>query len=243
MIVIPAIDLRDGKCVRLTEGRKDTATIYDANPFETAERFAAAGAEWLHIVDLDAAFGDQSANRSIVREIAQRIKIPVQFGGGMRSLADVAEMLDAGISRIVIGTIATEAPEMMAELAGRFQERVCVGIDARGAQVMTRGWQQAETMSVVDLAKKVAAAGIERIIYTDIARDGTLKGLNVAATCELARASGLRVTASGGVASLDDIRSLISCGERLVDSVIIGKALYENRFTFADALRTAKNHE
>ncbi|HYX29088.1 MAG TPA: HisA/HisF-related TIM barrel protein, partial [Pyrinomonadaceae bacterium] len=196
MIVIPAIDLRNGKCVRLTEGRKDMATTYDANPFEIAERFAAAGAEWLHIVDLDAAFGDQSANRSIVRKIARRIKIPVQFGGGMRTVADVADMLDAGVARIVIGTIATEAPAMITELADRFQERVCVGIDARDGQVRTRGWERAETISVVDLAQKVAAAGIERIVYTDIARDGTLKGLNVAATCELARASGLRITAS-----------------------------------------------
>jgi phosphoribosylformimino-5-aminoimidazole carboxamide ribotide isomerase len=243
MIVIPAIDLRNGKCVRLTEGRKDMATTYDANPFEIAERFAAAGAEWLHIVDLDAAFGDQSANRSIVRKIARRIKIPVQFGGGMRTVADVADMLDAGVARIVIGTIATEAPAMITELADRFQERVCVGIDARDGQVRTRGWERAETISVVDLAQKVAAAGIERIVYTDIARDGTLKGLNVAATCELARASGLRITASGGVASVEDIASLITCGEARVDSVIIGKALYENRFTFADALRAARNDE
>ena len=243
MIVIPAIDLKEGKCVRLTEGREEQATIYNANPIATAEQFVEAGAEWLHVVDLDAAFGSQSANRTIVREIARRVRIPIQFGGGMRSETDVAEMLDAGVARVVIGTMATESPEALAALARRFQERVCVGIDAREGRVMTRGWRQAENISAVDLARAVAAAGIERIVYTDIARDGTLRGLNLVATCDIARASGLKVTASGGVASSDDITSLVAYGERLVDSVIIGKALYENRLTFAEALKAARNHE
>ena len=244
MLVIPAIDLRNGECVRLTEGRQEAATIYSSDPLQTAEQFAAAGAEWLHIVDLDAAFGDsQSPNRRIVRQIVAQIKIPVQFGGGMRTVAAVAEMLDAGVARIVIGTLAIEQPETLIEFAGQFRERVCVGIDARQGKVMTRGWQQAGSASALDLAKRVEAAGIQRIVYTDISRDGTLQGLNVEATCELARKSGLRVTASGGVASCNDLKRLISCGEPLVDSVIIGKALYENRFTLAEALAVARNDE
>jgi len=244
MIVIPAIDLRAGKCVRLTEGRKDQSTIYNADPLATAERFAGAGAEWLHIVDLDAAFGEsQSVNRTIVREVVQQIGIPVQVGGGMRTADDVAELIDAGVARVVLGTIAIESPATLADLAGRFTDRVCVGIDARDGRVMTRGWQQAEDISALDLANRVAAVGIRRIVYTDISRDGTLRGLNGAATCELANKSGLKVTASGGVSSCDDIHSLISRGEALVDSVIIGKALYENRFTLAEALQAAKNHE
>lgn len=244
MIVIPAIDLRQGKCVRLTEGRKEDAKIYSANPVQTAERFATAGAEWLHIVDLDAAFGDeQSPNRSIVRDIVAQIKIPVQFGGGLRTLANAAQMLDAGVARIVIGTVAIENPSMIVELADHFPDRVCVGIDARDGQVMTRGWQQGGSISAFELTQRVAAAGITRIIYTDISRDGTLKGLNVASTCELARKTGVKVTASGGVSSCDDIKSLISCREPLVDSVIVGKALYENRFTLAEALKVARDNE
>ena len=244
MIIIPAIDLRNGRCVRLTQGRKDSTTTYDADPFQTAERFVAAGARWLHIVDLDGAFGDgESINRRIAREIVTRCSVPVQFGGGLRTTNDAAEMIDAGVARIVIGTMAVEDPSAMIEMVDRFGEKVCVGIDAREGEVMTRGWEHKGALAAVDLAKSVATAGINRIVYTDIARDGTLTGLNVGQTCAVARASGLRVTASGGVASCEDIRLLMSAGERLVDSVIIGKALYENRFTLQEALRVANDHE
>lgn len=244
MIIIPAIDLRNGHCVRLTEGRKDRATSYDADPLEAAERFVAAGAEWLHIVDLDRAFGDsESVNARVAREIVSRFSVPVQFGGGLRTVTDAARMIDAGVARVVIGTMAVEDPTGMFEMIKRFGDQVCVGVDARAGEVMTRGWEQRGAVSAVDLARSVAAAGIKRIIYTDIARDGTLTGLNVDQTCEVARASGLQVTASGGVASCDDIRQLISAGEPLVDSVIIGKALYEDRFTLAEALRAAKDYE
>jgi phosphoribosylformimino-5-aminoimidazole carboxamide ribotide isomerase len=244
MIIIPAIDLRNGHCVRLTEGRKDRATSYDADPLEAAERFVAAGADWLHIVDLDRAFGNnESVNRRVACEIVSRFSVPVQFGGGLRTVTDAARMIDAGVARIVIGTMAVEDPPALFELIERFGERVCVGIDARAREVMTRGWEQRGAVSAVDLARSVAASGIKRIVYTDIARDGTLTGLNVDQTCEVARASGLQVTASGGVASCDDIRQLISAGEPLVDSVIIGKALYEDRFTLAEALRAAKDYE
>jgi phosphoribosylformimino-5-aminoimidazole carboxamide ribotide isomerase len=244
MIIIPAIDLRSGRCVRLTEGRRDRTTTYDADPLQIAEKFVAAGAEWLHIVDLDRAFGDSdSVNRQVAREIVSRFSLPVQFGGGLRTVTDAARMIDAGVARVVIGTMAVEDPSAMFEMVKRFGEQVCVGIDARAGEVMTRGWEQRGTVSAVALARSVAVAGIKRIVYTDIARDGTLTGLNVGQTCEVARASGLRVTASGGVASCEDIRQLKSAGEPLVDSVIIGKALYENRFTLQEALRVAKDYE
>ena len=243
MIVIPAIDLRNGKCVRLTEGRKDETTIYDTDPLKTAQRFVASGAEWLHIVDLDAAFGEpELTNREIVKEIVKRSGVPVQFGGGMRAVTDVQEMIDSGISRVVIGTIATESPLIMRDIARRFGEHVCVGIDARDGRVMTRGWQKREDISALELANRVAAAGIGRVVYTDIARDGTLKGVNALATIELARESGLKVTASGGVASCADITRLMSFNESLVDSVILGKALYENRFTLEEALKAIRSY-
>ena len=244
MIIIPAIDLRNGRCVRLMQGRKDRATTYDADPMQTADRFVAAGAKWLHIVDLDRAFGDsESINRGVACAIAARFSVPVQFGGGVRTIKDAAEMIDAGIARVVIGTMAVEDPPAMFEMVATFGERVCVGIDARAGEVMTRGWEQKGSLSALDLARSVAAAGIKRIIYTDIARDGMLTGLNVAQTCAVARASGLPVTASGGVASCEDIRQLMDAGEPLVDSVIIGKALYENRFTLGAALRVANDDE
>lgn len=244
MIIIPAIDLRNGRCVRLTQGRKDRMTTYDADPLQTAEAFVSAGARWLHIVDLDRAFGvSESKNRRVAREIVSRFSVPVQFGGGLRTIIDAAEMIDAGVARVVVGTIAVENPAVMLELGQRFGEKVCVGIDARAGDVMTRGWERKGTISAVALAKSVAAAGIRRIVYTDIARDGTLTGLNVAETCAVARTSGLQVTASGGVASCEDIRRLISAEEPLVDSVIIGKALYEHRFTLPEALRIANDYE
>ena len=241
MIIIPAIDLRLGKCVRLVEGDRDRATTYDASPVAAAEEFAAGGADWIHVVDLDGAFGGgESPNRRIVREIAAASPVPIQFGGGLRTTADVGEMLASGVARVVIGTVAVESPATLAEMIREFGPRVCVAIDARDGQVMIRGWDNAGAVPALELAQRVAAAGVERIVYTDISRDGTLTGLNYQQTAAVARAAGVAVTASGGVASGEDIRRLISIGEPLVDSVIIGKALYENRITLAEALKTAR---
>ncbi|HMH42869.1 MAG TPA: 1-(5-phosphoribosyl)-5-[(5-phosphoribosylamino)methylideneamino]imidazole-4-carboxamide isomerase [Pyrinomonadaceae bacterium] len=242
MLVIPAIDLKNGKCVRLSEGRQDRVTTYSASPLEIAARFASSGAQWIHVVDLDGAFefgGGKSPNRQIAREIITRVNVFVQFGGGLRSIEDVAEIIEAGAARVVIGTLAVESPDSLAQIVQRFGSRVCVGIDARDGEAMVRGWQQPGTVSPLDLARSIAAAGVTRIVYTDIARDGMLSGLNIEKTCEIARASGLNVTASGGVASLDDIQKLIGAGEPLIDSVIIGKALYEGRFTLEEAFQIA----
>ncbi len=245
MIVIPAIDLRHGKCVRLTQGRKEAATVYDGDPVKVAEDFERDGARMLHVVDLDGAFAESNRrNREVLRDLVRTVSIPVQFGGGLRSTKDIEQVINLGIARVVLGTLAAESPDMLAKIVGLFgAEQVAVGIDARNGQVVTRGWETEEQMSALTLAHRVAAAGVKRMIYTDVQRDGTLTGVNIDQTCLIARESGLRITASGGVASLEDLerlRAVIDCG---VDSVIVGKALYEKRFTLPDAIAICVDFE
>jgi len=239
MVVIPAIDLLQGKCVRLSQGQKQAATIYDADPIAVAKNFALAGATMLHIVDLDGAFNDSaSPNRQLLGEIVRAIEIPVQFGGGLRTPDDVRQVLELGVTRVVIGTLAVEDPETLQELISSFgSDQVAVGIDARDGEVMVRGWEQGGKISAVDLAQVVAKAGVARIIYTDVARDGMLTGPNIEQTLLVARESGLKVTASGGVSSLADLERLKSLSEFGVDSAIVGKAFYEGRFTCEAALQ------
>lgn len=240
MLVIPAIDLKNGHCVRLTQGRKNEVTVYDADPLAVATRFRSAGARFIHVVDLDGAFtGKESPSREIVRSIVES-GVAIEFGGGVRTIADVQQLLDLGAERVVVGTMAAESAEMLGELARKFGSRICAGIDARAEKVMVRGWEQATEISATALACRVAEAGIQRVIYTDVVRDGMLSGPNVEQTCAIARACGVRVTAAGGVSSLDDIKRLIDAGEPLVDSVIVGKALYEGRFRIEDALRLSQ---
>ena len=235
MLVIPAIDLKNGSCVRLVQGRKTDVTVYDENPVEVAKQFADAGARMIHVVDLDGAFkGGESPNRAVVKKIAAAVAAPIEFGGGVRTIDDVQELCDAGVRRIVLGTVAVESPELLEELASKFD--VCVGIDARNGVVMTRGWVSETRIQAVDLARSVAARGIKRIVYTDIARDGMLTGPNVEQTLAVARAARIHVTASGGVSSLDDVKRLRDAGEPLLDSVIVGKALYEQKFKLEDAI-------
>lgn len=237
MLIIPAIDLRKGKCVRLAQGRKEAATIYDDDPVKVAKNFELAGAQMLHIVDLDAAFSDRaSPNHRLLREILQTIEIPVQFGGGLRSIEDVRRAIEVGARRVVIGTLAVESPEVLEELVRSFGgDHIAVGIDAKDGEVMVRGWEQNGKMCGVELARGVAEAGVERIIYTDVSRDGMLSGVNIEQTLAVARESGLKVTASGGVSSLEDIKRLRQLSRFGVDSVIIGKAFYERRFTLREA--------
>src|ERR1044071_5173186 len=240
MLVIPAIDLRDGRCVRLAQGRKSDATVYNENPVAVAREFAAAGAEMIHVVDLDGAFGEPfSPNRAVVKQIIENVNVLVEFGGGVRSLPDVQELCDAGVSRVVLGTIAAESPELLKDFVALFSSRICVGIDARDGVVMTHGWETATPVMAVDLARTVAECGVKRIIYTDIARDGMIVGPNIEQTRAVVRAANVSVTASGGVSSLDDLKRLRDNGEPLLDSVIVGKALYEGKFKLEDAMRTA----
>jgi phosphoribosylformimino-5-aminoimidazole carboxamide ribotide isomerase len=257
VLIIPAIDLREGLCVRLTQGRKEDVKVYAADPAELAQRYQKGGARFLHIVDLDGAFSDpNSRNRLVLGEIISRIEIPVQFGGGLRNLTDIEQVIELGVTRVVLGTLAVESPEILSEALRLFgADRVAVGIDARDGRVLTRGWNTDGELSAVDLAQRVAGLGVERIIYTDIARDGMLTGINIEQTCMIAREAGLKVTASGGISSLADleqlrtasnleqprtasnIEGLSTANKGGVDSVIIGKALYEGRFTIEEALR------
>jgi phosphoribosylformimino-5-aminoimidazole carboxamide ribotide isomerase len=237
MLVIPAIDLENGSCVRLVQGRKTDVTVYDENPVEVAKQFARAGAQMIHVVDLDGAFtGGESPNRAVVKKIAAAVDVPIEVGGGVRTIGDVQQLCDAGVARVVIGTIAVESPDLLRELVGTFGERICVGIDARKGQATTHGWQTETQIKAADLARFVVGCGIRRVIYTDISRDGMLTGPNVEQTVAVARAANVRVTASGGVSSLDDIRRLRDAGEPLLDSVIVGKALYEQKFKLEDAI-------
>ena len=237
MLIIPAIDLRGGCCVRLTQGRRDSVKVYDGDPVDIARDYEAGGAQLLHVVDLDGAFSEpNSRNRETLRKIVRSIQIPVQFGGGLRAVEQVNEVIDFGVARVVLGTLAVESTETLKKLLGMFGGgKIAVGVDAKRGTVVTRGWEKEAALSATGFALQLASVGVERIIYTDVSRDGMLNGVNVEATCEIARASGLKVTASGGVSSLEDIRriSRADCG---IDSAILGKALYDGYFTIQEAL-------
>jgi phosphoribosylformimino-5-aminoimidazole carboxamide ribotide isomerase len=242
MIIIPAIDLRGGRCVRLAQGRPAEETVYSENPLNIARKWYDAGAEMLHIVNLDAALNTNDAdNLKALERILYDVNIPVQCGGGVRSLDDVRKLDELGVTRIVIGTAAIETPVLLQHIIDEFGTTIVVGIDAREGRVAVRGWEKTSEVTALELAHKVAEMGIERVVYTDITRDGMLAGVNLDATRELAEASGLRVTASGGVAALDDIYALKELEKSGVDSVIIGKALYEGRFTIEEALDAAED--
>lgn len=242
MLIIPAIDLKNGLCVRLLQGRKSEMTVYNENPIEVAREFATAGAEMIHVVDLDGAFNEtDSPNRAIVRRIVDAVDIPIEFGGGIRTADDVRQLCDVGVARVVLGTVAAESPDALQRFVDEFSSRICVGIDARDGRVMTRGWETATPLLAVALARSVAECGVERIIYTDIARDGALVGPNIQQTLAVAEAADVRVTASGGVSSLDDIKRLRDAGDVRIDSVIVGKALYEGKFRLEEAIQAARS--
>ena len=241
MQVIPAIDLKNGRCVRLTQGSKSDVTVYDENPVAVAQSFAAAGATMIHVVDLDGAFqGGESRNRQVLAKIVEAVDVPIEFGGGIRSREEVQHLCDLGVARVVLGTVAAESPAHLREFVNRFSSKICVGIDARDGHVMTRGWETATRVMAVELARVVAGCGVERIVYTDIARDGMLTGPNLDQTLAVVRAANVHVTASGGVSSLDDIKRLREVGEPLLDSVIVGKALYEGKFKLEEALQESQ---
>jgi phosphoribosylformimino-5-aminoimidazole carboxamide ribotide isomerase len=241
MLVIPAIDLKNGRCVRLTEGREASAKIYDCDPLEVARGYEREGARLLHVVDLDGAFrGAASENRKIIRQIISEIGIPVEVGGGVRSLADIEALIrDVGARYVITGTLAIEKPETLEEAVKNFGDSIIVGIDAREREVATHGWTEAAQVDALTLARRMADVGVGRIIYTDITRDGRLEGVNFEMTREIAKVSGMRVTASGGVSSLADITRLCELEPYGVDSVIVGKALYEHRFTLEEAIASA----
>jgi phosphoribosylformimino-5-aminoimidazole carboxamide ribotide isomerase len=244
MIIFPAIDLRQGRVVRLRQGDPATQTVFGEDPAEVARMWAAQGAEWLHVVNLDGAFGaaeGAALNLRRLAEIRAAAALPIQFGGGIRTAGDIARAFDLGVTRVVLGTAAVRRPELLETAVLRFgAERVVVGIDAQDGRVAVAGWQETSELSALELAQRMAAMGLVRAVYTDIARDGMLSGVNVAATAALARASGLKVIASGGVASLEDIRSLIEHQGDGIEGAIIGQALYSGAIELAAAIRLAR---
>jgi phosphoribosylformimino-5-aminoimidazole carboxamide ribotide isomerase len=239
MDIYPAIDLKNGRCVRLRQGRADAATVYADDPVAMARRWADAGARWLHVVDLDGAFAGRPMHRETIARMAAAVRIPIQCGGGLRSDAHIRELLEAGAARIVLGTRACERPDELAALAARFGDRLAVGLDAREGRVQVKGWVETTATQAVDLAAAVASAGIRTLVYTDTAVDGTLAGPDLEGTRAVCAAASCAVIASGGVASAGDVRRLAGLQQPNLAGVIVGKALYEGRVTLEDLIRAA----
>ena len=240
MIVIPAIDLKGGRCVRLIQGDKDQETVFSDDPVAVAKGFEAAGAERIHVVDLDGAFDGKPKNSDILKRIVRVVDVPVQTGGGIRSLDAVQDLLDAGVDRVILGTIALKSPETVAEACARFGgERVMVGIDARDGRVAVEGWVEESDVDAFDLAVKMKAMGIREIVYTDIARDGMLLGPNFQST-ERMLETGVGIIASGGVSSAQDLTTLAKHSSRGLVGAIVGKAIYTGRIDLAEAIRLVK---
>ncbi|MFI4987931.1 MAG: 1-(5-phosphoribosyl)-5-[(5-phosphoribosylamino)methylideneamino]imidazole-4-carboxamide isomerase [Alphaproteobacteria bacterium] len=237
MILFPAIDLKDGACVRLLQGRMAEATLYNPDPAAQAKSFAAAGSRWLHIVDLDGAFAGRPRNAAAVRAILEAVDIPLQLGGGIRDMATIEAWLAAGVARVILGTAALCDPALVRAACKAFPGRVAVGIDAREGKVAVEGWAETSAVAASELARAFEDAGVAAIIYTDIERDGALTGANVAATTALARAITTPVIASGGVASLADLAALKAHEGDGIAGVVAGRSLYDGRLDLAAALR------
>ena len=239
MILYPAIDLKDGQCVRLVQGEMDRATVFSDSPADQAKAFQDAGCEWLHLVDLNGAFAGEPVNASAVEAILAATNVPAQLGGGIRDMATIAAWIEKGLARVILGTVAVENPDLVRQAAREFPGQVAVGIDARNGMVATKGWATETNINVTDLARSFEDAGVAAIIYTDILRDGAMKGVNVEATADLARAVSIPVIASGGVASLADLTALKECGAPL-NGAISGRALYDGAIDLGQALELLK---
>ena len=240
MIVIPAIDLKEGRCVRLEQGLMERDTVFNDNPAAQALEWQRQGAELLHIVDLDGAFAGEPKNRKAIEAIVTAIDIPTQLGGGIRDLATVEAYLSLGVSRVILGTAAQRNPELVKEACARFPGRIVVGIDAKGGMVAVQGWAEVTGITAVDLARKFEGYGVAAIIYTDIARDGMLQGPNLEATRALAEAISIPVIASGGVSTLKDIENLMAIEQYGVTGVITGKAVYTGAIRLTEAIALTK---
>lgn len=239
MILYPAIDLKDGNAVRLVHGDMDQTTVFNDDPAAQAKAFVAAGCEWLHLVDLNGAFAGEPVNAAPVEAILQACPVPAQLGGGIRDMATIENWLEKGLARVILGTVAVENPELVRDAAKSFPGKVAVGLDARNGRVATRGWAEETDVMVTDLAKSFEDAGIAAIIYTDILRDGAMKGPNIAATEALARAVDIPVIASGGVSSMADLEALKATG--VISGAISGRALYDGAIDLPKALQALRD--
>jgi phosphoribosylformimino-5-aminoimidazole carboxamide ribotide isomerase len=242
VILFPAIDLKDGACVRLEQGDRKRATVFNTNPAAQAHTFEAQGFKYLHLVDLDGAFAGKPMNAEAVEHILDTVSIPVQLGGGIRDMATAEAWLGKGIARIIIGTAAVRDPGFVKDAARRFPGRVAVGLDTRDGKVAVEGWAKTSKLTALEIAQRFADAGVAAIVYTDIARDGLLKGLNLEATMALADAVSIPVVASGGLASLADVRALLAPRAAKLGGAIAGRALYDGRLNAAAALALVTAH-
>ena len=242
MLLFPAIDLKEGKAVRLLQGRMEDSTVYADNPVEVAKDFESKGAEYLHVVDLNGAFAGEPVNDATIRSIVKSVKLKVQVGGGIRTLERIAELLDLGVERVILGTVAVKNPDLVAEAARRYGERIVVGIDALGGWVAVQGWAEATEMQAIDLALAMKDVGVKHVVFTDIARDGMLQGPNIESTVHLARETGLGIIASGGISVLDDLINLQieALKGASIEGAITGKALYSGAFTLEEALESVR---
>lgn len=240
MIIFPAIDIRGGKCVRLTKGDFSQETVFSDRPEEMAKKWAAQGAQYLHVVDLDGALAGKSVNLAAIEAIIEAVSIPIELGGGIRTMENIEMLLALGVERVILGSVAVREPELVREACTKFGERIVVGIDAKDGIVAVDGWGVSGDVQAPVLAKQMAAAGVRHIIYTDISRDGMLSGVNVEATADLAQAAGIQVIASGGVSCLEDIRQVKAAASAGIEGVIVGKAIYTGALDLPAALELAK---
>jgi phosphoribosylformimino-5-aminoimidazole carboxamide ribotide isomerase len=243
MILFPAIDLKDGQAVRLLRGAMESATVFNPDPVAQADAFAAAGFEWLHLVDLNGAFEGRPVNRDAVENIVAATRLPVQLGGGIRDMATIEGWLERGVTRVILGTAAVRQPELVRQACRRFPGRIVVGIDAREGRVALAGWSEVTEVTALDLARRFEDAGAAAIVYTDIERDGALEGINLEATATLAEAVATPIIASGGLAGLDDLARLLTFAECGIEGVICGRALYDGRLLPRAALALVRGGE
>ena len=240
MRIYPAIDIKDGQCVRLLKGRFDKITVYGNDPAEMAKKWEAAGGEFIHVVDLDGALAGHGVNAEAIKKICESVSVPVQTGGGIRTMQDIEDKLACGISRVIIGTKAVSNPEFVREAVEKYGDKIVIGIDAKDGMVAIEGWEKTSEFKAVEFAQKIADMGVKTIVYTDIATDGTLAGPNVAAMKEMVENVDIDVIASGGIGNIDHIKSLVPVG---VEGVITGRALYTGDLNLAEAIKIGKGEQ